>query len=61
MPIEFKYKPLQWVRFKLLDCDARIIRCIYDGGPMLIYSVHFVMNGRCEQIEFYEDEIAGSL
>lgn len=53
----FQFKPKEGVRIKVLDTVGRVNRCIIDAGGCVIYSVRFVMNGDCREIEFYEDEV----
>lgn len=57
--MSFIYAPQQHVRLKLVDCVGRVARCILDGGPQPIYSVHYIINGEGKSLEFYEDELEG--
>lgn len=56
--INFKFNHGEYVIVKAfnLNCEGRIIRCIYDGG-MNIYSVAYALESRLHREEFYEDEL----
>lgn len=56
--MNFRYGPFQKVFLDLLECEGRIVRCIWDGGPQAIYFVHYIINGELKSAEFYDDEIS---
>lgn len=59
MIVEFKFAPLQRVIVmpELLNYHGRIEKCKRDSGPLNIYTVCVVAEGKTQNIDFYEDEI----
>lgn len=54
---KFKFKPLDRIKVKAFNAEGRIERCIWDTGPLHIYSVVWLIDSEIKRHEFYEDEL----